>query len=60
VSSLMTMAGLGHLLQAGGQMGGIADRGVVHAEVIADGTDDDEPGMDPQPQHHRNRVVPPD
>ncbi len=36
----------GQRLQAGGEVGGIADRRVVHLEVVADGADDDRSGMD--------------
>ena len=47
-------AGFGHLLQAGRQVGRVADGGVVHPEVVADGPHDDEAGMKPEAKAHRH------
>jgi len=36
-----------HLLHAGGQVGGLTDRRVIHVQVRPDGTDDDRAGVEP-------------
>ncbi len=41
-------AGRRHLLHAGGQVGRLTDRRVVHVEIRPDGTDDDLAGVEPQ------------
>jgi hypothetical protein len=41
---------LSQLLQAGGEMRNVADGGVVHPEVVANGADDHEAGMHPHPE----------
>jgi len=44
--------GLGHLLHPGGKVGGLADRGVVHVQVVANGADDDLAGIEPHANLH--------
>jgi hypothetical protein len=46
-------SGASQLLHAGGQMGCLPDRAVVHAEVAPDGADDDLAGVQPDPDVHR-------
>ena len=41
--------GLGGLLQAGGEIRRVPDRGVIHAQVVADPADHDEPGVEAHP-----------
>jgi hypothetical protein len=50
-------AGLRHLLQARRQGGGVADRGVVHAEVVANGADHDEPDVKAHAQAEEDRAA---
>ena len=40
------LAGSGELLHARRRVGRVADRGVVHSQVVADRPDDDEPGVE--------------
>ena len=44
-------------LHARGDMGGIADRGVVHAQIIADAADHDRTGVDPDTQSELRAVL---
>ena len=46
-------AGLGHLLHAAGQVGGLAHRRVVHVQVAADGPHHDVAGVDSDPDLER-------
>ena len=41
------LTGFGQLLHAGGQVGRVPDGRVIHAEVVADLADDDQPGVEP-------------
>ena len=43
------LPGLGDVQQPGGEVHGVADGGVVHPQVAADGADDHGPGVDPDP-----------
>ena len=47
------LAGPGRLLQARRDVGGVADRGVVHAQVVADLADHDHAGVDAHADPHR-------
>ena len=52
-------ARLGQLLEAGGEVGGVADRRVIHAQVVADRAHDDETGVKAHPDRQRD-LGPPD
>ena len=45
-------ARFGHLLQPRGEVGRVADRGVVHSQVVADRADHHEAGVEPHPDRH--------
>src|SRR5262249_20293731 len=46
---------LGQLLEAGGQVRGVADGRVIHPQVVADRADDHEPGVQPHADGQRDR-----
>ena len=48
-SETITAPGRRGSLQAGGEVGGIADRGVVHAQVVSDASDHDDARVDADP-----------
>jgi hypothetical protein len=52
-------AGGGHLLHPRGQVRGLADRGVVHAQVAADRAHHDLAGVEADPDLDRNALGPP-
>ena len=52
-------AGLGGLLEPGREVGRVAHRGVVHAEVVADAPHDDEPAVEPHAHHELGREAGP-
>src|SRR5207244_3983156 len=49
--------GLGERLEASRQVGGVADRRVVHLEVVADGPHDDRAGVDPDAGPQRDTLL---
>ncbi len=46
-----------HLLEAGGDIGGIANGRVVHTQVVANGPDNHQPGVQPQAYRHLHAVL---
>ena len=54
--SSRTVPGVGEALDPRRQVGGLADRGVVHVEVAPDGADDDLAGIQPDPNLNVNAV----
>ena len=53
------LAGLGDVEHARGEVGGVADRGVVHAQVAPDGAHHDQAGVDADAQAELDAVQPP-
>ena len=49
-TSVQDVARMAGVLGPCGHVGGVTDRGVVHAQVVADGADHHEPGVEPHPQ----------
>ena len=53
-------AGLRHLLHPGGEMGRLADRGVVHVEIAADRSHHHLTGIEPDPNLDIDALAPPE